>query len=81
MEGDRIECRKNERAALIPDGVVCYSGTATGSLAYTACDKGYQLDSSPEGVTTPRECSQNGNWSGSQPRCTASPVEAGIIIL
>ena len=67
----------NKRAALIPDGVVWDSGTSTGSLAYTVCDKGYQLNNSLNDVTNPRECSENGNWSGSQPQCTISSAEGG----
>jgi len=50
------------------NGVVCYTGTATGSLAYYICDDGYELSAL---AMNPRECNQlqGGQWSGTQPEC------------
>ena len=49
------------------NGVVCYTGTATGSLAYYICDDGYELN---DLAMNPRECNQGGQWSGTQLECT-----------
>ena len=69
MEGPP-QCRLNERAAVISNGVVCYTGTATGSLAYYLCEHGYELEAVKERPKeNPRECLSSGQWSGVQPEC------------
>ena len=69
------QCRLSEGAASITNGVVCYTGTATGSLAYYICDDGYELNDLREGVMNPRECNQDGQWSGTEPECTSREGE------
>ena len=62
----------SERAVSITNGVVCYTGTGTGSLAYYICDNGYELSAL---AMDPRECNQGGQWSGTQPHCTSKEGE------
>ena len=52
----------------ISHGVVCYSGTTPGSMAYTLCDEGYYFND--EKMGKPAECLENGQWNGTQPQCT-----------
>ena len=54
------------------NGVVCYTGTGTGSLAYYICDDGYELSAL---AMNPRECNQGGQWSRTQPECTSKEGE------
>ena len=70
LELDHDRCRLSERAASIMNGVVCYTGTATGSLAYYICDDGYELNDLRGTFVNPRECLQNGRWSKPDPECT-----------
>ena len=49
------------------DGVVCYNGTTTGSLAVYICSVDNQT------VTAIRVCGADGIWNGSIPSCSGKP--------
>ena len=66
------QCRLNEIAAVISNGVVCYTGTATGSLAYYLCDHGYELEAvdRKESITDQyRMCQDDHQWSLPDIKC------------
>jgi len=71
---EQDKCRWSEGVAIIKNGVVCYTGTATGSLAYYFCDEGYELNVLRGAIVNPRVnprvCQQNGQWSIPGPECT-----------
>ena len=61
----------------ISHGIVCYTGTSPGSLAYTLCDEGYHLDEDNI-IGKTRRCLDKGEWNGTQPKCITSSTGTGI---
>ena len=51
-------------SVIIPNGVACYNGDSSGSVAIYQCTKGYILLGNSQ-----RICQSDGNWNGSVPRC------------
>ena len=48
----------------IPNGVACYNGNNSGSVATYQCTKGYTLSGNSQWI-----CQRDGNWNGMIPRC------------
>ena len=70
------QCRLSERAAVITNGMICYTGTATGSLAYYLCDHGYELEAVKGRPENPRNCLSSEQWSGIQLECVKESTPA-----
>lgn len=58
----------------IPNGYVEVDGTSLGSTATYICNSGYVL----MGAKGIRQCMENGEWSGEEPRCegTGLPIKS-----
>ena len=52
-------------SVLLENGVICYNGTSTGSLATYHCNSGYQLKDG-DGM---RRCQSDSNWDGQMATC------------
>ena len=77
MERNTSHCLVSETETSITHGMICYNGTTPGSVAYTVCDDGYQLEE--EKVRATRKCLENGEWNGMQPQCSMSSTDRGAI--
>ena len=73
----QLQCLMKETETNIIHGVVCYTGTTPGSMAYTLCDEGYHLDEENIGKT--RLCLYKGEWDGTQPLCYSGSTNTGIL--
>ena len=61
MERNQTDCPVGHRAVSTGNGVICYTGTVIGSLAYTVCN-GCQLSSSTTMNFSILECLSDGHW-------------------
>ena len=78
---NNAECRTREGTVSISNGIICYTGTTYGSLAYTVCDEGYELSSASGKIVNLRECLQNGQWSEIHVICINSTANKGKLII
>ena len=74
VERNQTDCPVGHRAASTKNGVICYTGTVIGSLAYTICNKGYK-DGTANFSTV--KCLEDGHWSLTQQHLECSPIEKG----
>ena len=72
----QLQCLMKEIETNISHGVICYTGTTPGSMAYTLCDEGYHLDDDNVGKTM--TCLDKGEWNGTQPQCYSASTDIGI---
>ena len=64
----------------IPNGRVCYTGTAPGAqhIAQSFCNQGYQLIPTS---SSSRVCQSDGTWSGTVAQCIPIPCECRVDIV
>ena len=63
MERNQTDCPAGHRAINTGNGVICYTGTVVGSLAYATCKEGYHYDSLKLNDSVIIKCRENGKWN------------------
>ena len=63
MERNQTDCPAGHKAVSIRNGVICYTGTLVGSLAYASCKEGYHFNSLQLNDSAVIKCQENGKWN------------------
>ena len=71
---DDSRCRAPLHSLSIKNGIVCYTGVDTGSIAFYSCSN---CDSGA--IISVRTCQLNGNWNGTVPQCDCNSLNTNNV--